>query len=223
MALRLIPPPAPRTSPNRTAGEAAPLVSPPSTSAAAPPRESASARNPVAVIENPAVCVRELSLYYGESAALQRITMDFPRQQVTALIGPSGCGKSTLLRCLNRMNDLIDNVRTRGCVLLDGQNILDPALDVIALRRRVGMVFQRPTPFPKSIYENVAYGLRIAGISRRQALLAVARNLERIADHAVNIAEDVIYLVEGRIARHETAHSASSAPTRSSNEPRPPS
>jgi phosphate transport system ATP-binding protein len=137
---------------------------------------------PIATIENPVVSVQELCLYYGESAALQRITMDFPRQQVTALIGPSGCGKSTLLRCLNRMNDLIDGVRATGHILLDGQNVLDPALDVIALRRRVGMVFQRPTPFPKSIYENVAYGLRIAGISQRQVLdETVERSLRRAA------------------------------------------
>ena len=89
--------------------------------------------------------------------------MDFPRHEVTALIGPSGCGKSTFLRCLNRMNDLIDDVRTTAD-RFDGQDINDPALDVIELRRRVGMVFQKSDPFPKSIYENVAYGLRIAGV-----------------------------------------------------------
>ena len=89
-----------------------------------------------------------------------------PRKQVTALIGPSGCGKSTLLRCLNRMNDLIDDVAITGNILLDGQEINDPALDVIELRRKVGMVFQKAVPFPKSIYENVAYGLRIAGVAR---------------------------------------------------------
>jgi len=187
MAPSLIKPPAPKPAPDRTAGEAAPVPSPPAPSppaplAAAPPGQSAPARGPIAVIETPVVCVHDLCLYYGESQALQRISMDFPRQQVTALIGPSGCGKSTLLRCLNRMNDLIDNVRTTGQILLDDQNILDPALDVIALRRRVGMVFQRPTPFPKSIYENVAYGLRIAGISQRQILEeTVERSLRRAA------------------------------------------
>jgi phosphate transport system ATP-binding protein len=126
--------------------------------------------------------VQDLHLYYGQSEALCGITMDFPRRQVTALIGPSGCGKSTLIRCLNRMNDLIDGVRTTGAILLDGQDVTDPALDVIELRRRVGMVFQRATPFPKSIYENVAYGLRIAGISKRAILdEAVERSLRRAA------------------------------------------
>ena len=96
--------------------------------------------------------------------------MDFPRNQVTALIGPSGCGKSTLLRCLNRMNDLVDEVSITGSILLDGEELNDPALDVIELRRRVGMVFQRAVPFPKSIYENVAYGLRIAGVRDRNVL-----------------------------------------------------
>ena len=108
--------------------------------------------------------------------------MDFPRHQVTALIGPSGCGKSTLLRCLNRMNDLIDDVSVTGSILLDGEEVNDPALDVIELRRRVGMVFQRAVPFPKSIYENVAYGLRIAGVRDRQVLdEAVEKSLRRSA------------------------------------------
>jgi phosphate transport system ATP-binding protein len=124
----------------------------------------------------------DLHLYYGASEALRGITMDFPRGQVTALIGPSGCGKSTLLRCLNRMNDLIDEVHTTGAILLDGEDITDPALDVIELRRRVGMVFQRATPFPKSIYENVAYGLRIAGVSNRAILdETVEKSLRRAA------------------------------------------
>ena len=108
--------------------------------------------------------------------------MDFPRHQVTALIGPSGCGKSTLLRCLNRMNDLIDDVSVTGSILLDGEEVNDPTLDVIELRRRVGMVFQKAVPFPKSIYENVAYGLRIAGIRDRKVLdEAVEKSLRRSA------------------------------------------
>jgi phosphate transport system ATP-binding protein len=128
------------------------------------------------------VQTRDLHLYYGTSEALFGISMDFPSKQVTALIGPSGCGKSTLLRCLNRMNDLIDNVAITGNILLDGQEINDPALDVIELRRRVGMVFQRAVPFPKSIYENVAYGLRIAGVSDRRVLdEAVEKSLRRSA------------------------------------------
>jgi phosphate transport system ATP-binding protein len=130
----------------------------------------------------PIVRVKDLRLFYGSSEALHGIVMNFPRHQVTALIGPSGCGKSTLLRCLNRMNDLIDGVRTTGEILMDGQDITDPTLDVIELRRRVGMVFQRPTPFPKSIYENVAYGLRIAGVRDRVALdETVESSLQRAA------------------------------------------
>lgn len=140
-----------------------------------------SAKEP-AVIEDPIVRAKDLSLYYGNAKALSEITLDFPRNQVTALIGPSGCGKSTFLRCLNRMNDLIDGVRTTGSIALDGQEITDPVLDVIELRRRVGMVFQKPVPFPKSIYENVAYGLRIAGIRRKNVLdEVVERSLKRAA------------------------------------------
>lgn len=130
----------------------------------------------------PIVQTRELSLYYGSKQSLFDVSMDFPRQQVTALIGPSGCGKSTLLRCLNRMNDLIDDVSITGSILLDGEEVNDPTLDVIELRRRVGMVFQKAVPFPKSIYENVAYGLRIAGIRDRKVLdEAVERSLRRSA------------------------------------------
>ena len=107
--------------------------------------------------------VDKLSLFYGEQQALSDIDMQIPEREVTAFIGPSGCGKSTLLRCFNRMNDLIDGVRVTGHVHLDGHDIFAPEVDVAQLRRRVGMVFQRPNPFPKSIYENVAYGLRIQG------------------------------------------------------------
>jgi phosphate transport system ATP-binding protein len=128
------------------------------------------------------VRTRKLCLYYGDKQALFDVSMDFPRHQVTALIGPSGCGKSTLLRCLNRMNDLIDDVSVVGSILLDGEEVNDPGLDVIELRRRVGMVFQKAVPFPKSIYENVAYGLRIAGIRDRQVLdEAVEKSLRRSA------------------------------------------
>jgi phosphate transport system ATP-binding protein len=107
---------------------------------------------------------QDLDFYYGESKALSQISLDFHEHQVTALIGPSGCGKSTLLRCLNRMNDLIPYTRAEGKVLLDGENIYDSSVDVVALRRHVGMVFQKPNPFPKTIFENVAYGLRVNGI-----------------------------------------------------------
>jgi len=105
--------------------------------------------------------VNDLSLYYGEKQALDSISMEIPAKKATAFIGPSGCGKSTLLRCFNRMNDLIDDVRTTGTIELEGTNIHDQRVNAAQLRRRVGMVFQRPNPFPKSIYENVAYGMRI--------------------------------------------------------------
>jgi phosphate transport system ATP-binding protein len=110
---------------------------------------------------------RQLNFYYGTAQALNEISLDFYANQVTALIGPSGCGKSTLLRCLNRMNDLIPYSRAEGQVILDGEDIYDPDIDVVTLRSRIGMVFQKPNPFPKSIFENVAYGLRVKGIKDR--------------------------------------------------------
>ena len=114
--------------------------------------------------ENPIVQVNDLKFFYpGNARALHGIDLSFPEKNVTALIGPSGCGKSTLLRCLNRMNDLIDGCRVEGEVTLEGENIYAKDTDIIELRRRVGMVFQKSNPFPKSIYENVIYGLRIAG------------------------------------------------------------
>lgn len=105
-----------------------------------------------------------LNFYYGDFQALEDINLEFSQNQVTSLIGPSGCGKSTFLRCLNRMNDLIPVARVEGEIVLDGANINTPKLDVVELRRRVGMVFQKPNPFPKTIFENVAYGLRVNGI-----------------------------------------------------------
>lgn len=118
----------------------------------------------------PLVEVNRLNLHYGSAHALKDISLTVRRNQVTAFIGPSGCGKSTLLRCLNRMNDLIDSVTIDGSIKLDGQEITGTATDVIALRRRVGMVFQQSNPFPKSIYENIVYGLRIAGIKDKAVL-----------------------------------------------------
>ena len=112
----------------------------------------------------------DLDFYYGDFHALHGITLEFYENQVTALIGPSGCGKSTLLRCLNRMNDLIPYSRVDGKILLDGDDIYDPNVDVVALRRHVGMVFQKPNPFPKSIFENVAYGLRVNGMKDKSFL-----------------------------------------------------
>ena len=120
---------------------------------------------------NPAaVSVQNLNLWYGEVQALRNIQLEIEARKVTAFIGPSGCGKSTLLRCFNRMNDLIDDCRVEGKIFLGGRNILKKKVDVAELRREVGMVFQKPNPFPKSIYENVAYGLRIQGINKRRVL-----------------------------------------------------
>jgi phosphate transport system ATP-binding protein len=118
----------------------------------------------------PDIICRSVNLAYGDNQVLHDITMDMEDRRVTALIGPSGCGKSTLLRCLNRMNDLIDNVRIWGEIKVKGLDINAPTTDVIEVRRRVGMVFQKSNPFPKSIYENVIYGLRIAGINDKATL-----------------------------------------------------
>ncbi|HFC52957.1 MAG TPA: phosphate ABC transporter ATP-binding protein [Gammaproteobacteria bacterium] len=123
--------------------------------------------------EKIAIEVKNLDFYYGDSKALKGIDMVIPENRVTAFIGPSGCGKSTLLRCFNRMNDLIDDTRIEGEILLHGQNIYHKTVNVADLRRRVGMVFQKPNPFPKSIFENVAYGLRIQGINDRRRLAEV--------------------------------------------------
>jgi phosphate transport system ATP-binding protein len=120
--------------------------------------------------------VENLDLYYGELRALKNINMLIPQNRVTAFIGPSGCGKSTLLRCFNRMNDLVDICRITGEIKLDGNNIYQPAVDVAELRRQVGMVFQKPNPFPKSIFENVAYGLRLQGVKDKQILSEAVEN-----------------------------------------------
>ncbi|AQT46463.1 MULTISPECIES: phosphate ABC transporter ATP-binding protein PstB [Bartonella] len=109
---------------------------------------------------------QDVKVFYGTKEALHGVSLDIPEHQVMALIGPSGCGKSTFLRCLNRMNDTIDGAKVTGLITLDGQDIYDPDIDVVELRARVGMVFQKPNPFPKSIYENVAYGPRIHGLAK---------------------------------------------------------
>jgi len=114
-----------------------------------------------ALIENPIIHSQDIDVFYGDEQALQEITMEIPEKQVTALIGPSGCGKSTFLRCINRMNDLISAARVEGDLLFAGKNVYDDDVDPVALRRKIGMVFQQPNPFPKSIYDNVAYGLRV--------------------------------------------------------------
>ena len=118
------------------------------------------------------ISIEKLNFYYGRVRALKDISLDIRSKQVTAFIGPSGCGKSTLIRTLNRMNDVIPGTRVEGCVTLDGQDLYVPATDVVELRRRVGMVFQKANPFPRSIFDNVAYGLRINGMTRSKAELA---------------------------------------------------
>jgi phosphate transport system ATP-binding protein len=122
-------------------------------------------------VDNPRLSMRDVSVFYGEKQAVFNVSIDIAQNEVVALIGPSGCGKSTFLRCLNRMNDTIDSCRVTGSVKLDGLDIYDGKLDVVPLRARVGMVFQKPNPFPKSIYDNVAYGPRIHGLVNRRTEL----------------------------------------------------
>ncbi|MEO6182511.1 MAG: phosphate ABC transporter ATP-binding protein PstB [Verrucomicrobiota bacterium] len=133
-------------------------------------------RNDLTLIET-----KNLSLFYGKSQALKNISFDISERVVTAFIGPSGCGKSTLLRCLNRMNDLIDNVRIDGQIKIGGEDIYSKDVDVIELRKRVGMVFQRSNPFPKSIYENISYGLRLHGTKNKSELDGVVEKSLRQA------------------------------------------
>ena len=129
-----------------------------------------------------AISARNFSVYYGNFHAVKNVNMDFIRGKVTAIIGPSGCGKSTFLRCINRMNDLVDGCRTEGSLQLDGIDIYHKRMDVAELRRRIGMVFQRPNPFPKSIYENVAYGPRLkGGLSKDELDAIVETSLKRAA------------------------------------------
>jgi phosphate transport system ATP-binding protein len=117
-------------------------------------------------VENPRMTCRDVDVYYGEKQAIKKVSIDVGQNQVLAMIGPSGCGKSTFLRCLNRMNDTVSSCRVEGEICLDGADIYHPSVDVVPLRARVGMVFQKPNPFPKSIYDNVAYGPRIHGLTR---------------------------------------------------------
>ena len=122
------------------------------------------------IVENKIIVVNSVNFYYGDFRALTDITMDFERNRVTALIGPSGCGKSTLLRLLNRMNDLIDGARVEGEILFDGVNIYAPDVDPVDTRRRIGMVFQKPNPFPKSIFNNITYAPKLLGVRSRTEL-----------------------------------------------------
>ena len=127
-------------------------------------------------MEKTKISVRDLNLFYGENHALKHVNMDIKENAITAFIGPSGCGKSTFLKTLNRMNDLVEGVRITGQVEIDGQNILDKGIDTTALRKKVGMVFQQPNPFPMSIYDNVAYGPRVHGIRDKKTLDHIVEN-----------------------------------------------
>ena len=146
------------------------------------PMDISATKTDVGVSVRSIFSVENVDFYYGEKRALKSINVEIGEKKSTAFIGPSGCGKTTLLRCLNRMNDLVLNTRVTGVIRLDGKNIYDPSMDVINLRRRVGMIFQKWNPFPKSIYENIVYGLRIVGVNNR-ALLdeTVEKNLRRAA------------------------------------------
>ncbi len=148
-------------------------------STATPPSEEGASATDAAV--EPKIRIRDLDVYYGTFRAVREIGLDVAANQVTAIIGPSGCGKSTVLRSLNRMTDLIPGARASGEVWMDGENLLDRSMDVVDIRRRVGMVFQRPNPFPKSIFDNVAYGPRLYGIRGRQLTEIVERTLHAAA------------------------------------------
>lgn len=131
---------------------------------------------------NIAIHAQDVNFYYGKNQALYDVTLIFPSCRVSALIGPSGCGKSTFLRCLNRMNDLIPGARVEGCIEIEGQNINAQGMNIVNLRRRVGMVFQKPNPFPKTIFENVAYGLRVNGVKNEMEIAdRVEASLRRAA------------------------------------------
>jgi phosphate transport system ATP-binding protein len=152
-----------------------------------------------------AIQVNHLSFFYGEKPALTDVSIDIPERRITALIGPSGCGKSTFLRCLNRMNDTIPRTQVRGEVLLDGEDIYAPRTDVVDLRRRIGMVFQRPNPFPQSIFDNVAFGPRVLGIARNGQLSDTVEASLRAADLwgevKDNLREDALSLSLGQQQR----------------------
>ena len=158
-------------SDSNLSGVEAPPPSSPLVSAPLPSRSRTEEGPGAATPGTPArIEAKNVDFYYGRNQALSEVTMRIVERAVTALIGPSGCGKSTFLRCLNRMNDIISDTRVEGKILLDGEDIYAPGTDVVALRRRVGMVFQKSNPFPKSIFDNVAYGLRINGSPRATEL-----------------------------------------------------
>jgi phosphate transport system ATP-binding protein len=155
----------------------------PHSASPAPPLDAVAAGDPALDpgISDPVLDIRDLSLWYGDKQALFGISMRVAAGQITAYIGPSGCGKSTLLRSINRLNDLIDGVRISGQIRFEGRDIFDPEVEINALRKRIGMVFQKSNPFPKSIYENVAYGLRIHGVEKKLLLDEAVENALRAA------------------------------------------
>ena len=175
------------------------MQQPPPTHAIDPNEQGADKRRSLAD-EDVCIQVQDLDLFYGEKQALNKVNIDIPKGRVTAFIGPSGCGKSTLLRCFNRMNDLVDTCRVEGRIRIDGGDIYDAKIDVAELRRRVGMVFQKPNPFPKSIFENVAYGLRLQGVRDKRVLSeAVERALRGAAlwDEAKDRLDDNAFGMSG--------------------------
>ena len=131
-------------------------------------------------VANPQIEVKDLNLWYGDKQALKNVSIQIPKNSVTAFIGPSGCGKSTFIRCLNRMNDLIKSCRIEGEVSIEGKDIYGPGVDVVDLRKQIGMVFQKPNPFPMSIYDNIAYGPRIHGVNKK--------DIEGVVEHALRSA-----------------------------------
>ena len=160
--------------------------------------------------------VRELSVYYRERLALRDVSIDITEKKITALIGPSGCGKSTFLRCLNRMNDTIPGARARGQILMDGADLLGAATDVVELRRRVGMVFQRPNPFPQSVFDNAAFGPRVLGLASGRRLAELVEASLRAADLweevKDSLAQDALALSLGQQQRLCIARAIAVAP-----------
>jgi phosphate transport system ATP-binding protein len=179
-----VPPPAPsEAAPRRRSGEGGLNLKPSGRMPAPKTLERSSTDRTLGptTVSDAVMSCRDVNVYYGSKHALKNVSIDVGRREVLSMIGPSGCGKSTFLRCLNRMNDTIPGARVTGSIRLDGQDIQDPEQDVVQLRVRVGMVFQKPNPFPKSIYENVAYGPRIHGMTRSRADLdeIVCTSLQR--------------------------------------------
>ena len=161
---------APLAAASKPMAESSALPSPGESSSTVVYAKPNSAPTPVEVANPIKMSARDVDLYYGPKQALKKVSADFTERSITALIGPSGCGKSTFLRCLNRMNDLIDGCKITGEVSLDGENIYQRGIDVVQLRQRVGMVFQKPNPFPMSIWDNIAYGPRLRGIKNKNDL-----------------------------------------------------